>query len=102
MFLVQDFGVIRKKPDIKWTRKREDIAELTKMQKDILESCHKYLKKDGILVYSTCTILKQENEEQIQNFLKSHEGLELMEETKIYPNINNMDGFYIAKLKRVK
>lgn len=93
-------GVIRKKPDIKWSRKKEDIEQLTKVQEQILENCSKYIKPNGIIVYSTCTILKQENEEQIQKFLSKHYEFELIEEIKIYPHIDNMDGFYIAKLRR--
>ena len=55
-------GVIRRKPDIKWQRKEEDLAEITKIQKDVLNTCCKYLKIGGRLVYSTCSILKEENE----------------------------------------
>ena len=56
-------GVIKRKPDIKWQRKPEDIEEITLIQRKILENCSKYLKKGGTLVYSTCSILKEENEE---------------------------------------
>ena len=51
-------GVIKRKPDIKWQRKPEDIEKITEIQKKILNNCSKYLKKDGAMVYSTCSILK--------------------------------------------
>lgn len=91
-------GVIRKKPEIKWTRKEEDIDELIKIQEKILDNCSRYLKPGGTLVYSTCTILKQENEDQINKFLENHKEFKLIEEKKLYPHIDGTDGFYIAKL----
>lgn len=94
-------GVIRKKPDIKWTRKLEDLPELWNTQKLILECCSAYLKTGGILVYSTCTVLKDENEKQIERFLQKHKEFELLEEVKLYPHINGTDGFYIAKLRKI-
>ena len=93
-------GVIRKKPEIKWTRKEEDIDELTQIQSKILENCSKYLKKGGTLIYSTCTVLKKENEEQIIKFLRMNRDFRLVEEIKLYPHINGTDGFYIAKLMK--
>ncbi len=93
-------GVIRKKPEIKWSRKPEDISELTTIQQKILENCSKYLKNGGTLVYSTCTILKDENEEQIAKFLENHNEFKLVDEKKLYPHIDNTDGFYIAKLRK--
>ena len=94
-------GVIRKKPDIKWTRKLEDLEELLNTQKMILECCSAYVKTGGIVVYSTCTILKEENEMQIERFLQKHKEFKLLEEIKLYPNVNGTDGFYIAKLQKI-
>lgn len=91
-------GVIRKKPDIKWTRNESDIDELIETQRSILDSVSEYLKPGGTLVYSTCTVLKDENERQIANFLHKHIEYKLEEEIKLFPNVNNTDGFYIAKL----
>ena len=62
-------GVIKRKPDIKWQRKFEDIIEISKIQEKILNICSKYLKKGGILVYSTCSIIQAENDIIIQNFI---------------------------------
>ena len=94
-------GVIRKKPDIKWTRKLEDLESLLNTQKLILECCSAYVKTGGTLVYSTCTILKDENENQIERFLHKHKEFKLIEEIKLYPNVDGTDGFYIAKLEKV-
>ena len=93
-------GVIRKKPDIKWTRKPEDILELQKIQMEILEKCSDYLKPGGRMVYSTCTILKRENRMQIDKFLEKHPDFKLVDELSLYPHINSTDGFYIAVLER--
>ena len=106
-------GVIKRKPDIKWQRKFEDVEEISKIQEKILNTCSKYLKKGGILVYSTCSIIQSENEKIVEKFLKS-ENFELEEINninienvenkitkkgiiKLYPS-ENMDGFFISKL----
>ena len=110
-------GVIKRKPDIKWKRKKEDIEEITKIQKAILDNCSKYLKKKGELVYSTCSILKEENEDIIEGFLKENSQFEFCKENEknygnivifgekdkyinIYPS-NENDGFFICKLRKM-
>ncbi len=106
-------GVIKRKPDIKWQRKFEDIIEISKIQEKILNICSKYLKKGGILVYSTCSIIQAENDIIIQNFIndsifdleeinninisKIENKIERKGVKKLYPN-EKMDGFFIAKL----
>lgn len=83
-------GVIKRKPDIKWSRKFEDIEQITNIQKDILENCSKYLKKGGELVYSTCSILKEENEDIINEFLKENSNFEIIDikvDSETKPNI---------------
>ena len=107
-------GVIRRKPDIKWNRNEENIDEITKIQYQILKSCSKYLKDDGILVYSTCSILKEENINIIEKFLEEEEFeiVDISDKVKkdfkyvnekntieLFPNEKH-DGFYIACLKR--
>ncbi len=62
-------GVIRKKPDIKWSRNEEELKDIVVIQKEILNTCSKYLKVGGTLVYSTCTVLKEENENQVEKLL---------------------------------
>lgn len=101
-------GVIKRKPDIKWQRKIEDIEEITKIQLEILNKCSKYLKIGGEFVYSTCSILKSENEDIITNWLesknedgiKNKEKYKLQEQEKILPD-ENTDGFFICKIKRI-
>ena len=56
----------------------------------------------GTLVYSTCTVFKDENELQIKNFLNKHNEFELIDEIKLFPNVDKTDGFYIAKLTKTK
>lgn len=92
-------GVIKRKPDIKWQKQSEDIEEITKIQKNILKNCSKYLKDGGELVYATCSILKEENEEVIYDFLENNKTFEMLEEIQIYPSEKN-DGFFMAKLQK--
>ena len=93
-------GVIRKKPDIKWTREQEDLETLIEVQAKILDTCCEYVRTGGRLVYSTCTILKQENEEQVERFLKKHTEFSLVEQVNLYPNVDETDGFFIAVFDR--
>lgn len=94
-------GVIKRKPDIKWKRKPEDIKNITEIQKKILDNCSKYLKKNGVMVYSTCSILKDENEKVVNEFLKENSEYYIKsEETRnILPN-QEEDGFFICKIYR--
>ena len=96
-------GVIKRKPDIKWQRKPEDIKNITEIQKQVLENCAKYLKNGGSLVYSTCSILKEENEDVVNDFLKSNNDFEKMENTEItiLPEAER-DGFFMCKIYRKK
>lgn len=91
-------GVIKHKPDLKYQMNLEKIASIKKTQEAILENIYKYLKKEGCLVYSTCTINKEENEQIIDKFLKKHPNFKKVEEHKILPT-NSTDGFYICKLR---
>lgn len=95
-------GVIKRKPDIKWQRKKEDVEEITKIQKIILEKCSKYLKHGGKLVYSTCSILKEENEDVIFEFVGKNQDFIIVPNTtiNIVPD-KNKDGFFICKLKKL-
>lgn len=92
-------GVIKRKPDIKWQRRKEDIEEITEIQYKILENCAKYLKENGTLIYSTCSILKEENENIISKFLQKNQNFKIEEQVKILPDKEH-DGFYICKLKK--
>lgn len=108
-------GVIRRKPDIKWNRQEKDIKEISDIQFNILKTCSKYLKKNGTLVYSTCSMLKEENDAIIEKFIKE-EKFETVNIEEQIPNefskitTNNMvqflpsqnhDGFFITMLKKI-
>lgn len=95
-------GVIRRHPDIKWLRKASDIPALVQMQSEILKNIWPYLKPNGILLYATCSILPEENREQIERFLDEHNDVTLLGEMlQILPNTHYGDGFFYAKLKKV-
>ncbi|MDD4045611.1 MAG: 16S rRNA (cytosine(967)-C(5))-methyltransferase RsmB [Tissierellia bacterium] len=107
-------GIIRRKPEIKYNK--TDINDITKIQNKILENASKYLKHNGELVYSTCTTNIKENYEIINRFLNNNKDYALVDisenidgdfETaktgyiEIYPHLHGMDGFFIAKIKRI-
>ena len=108
-------GIIRRKPEIKYKTK-DEFKDLPKLQKQILQNAAKYVKVGGTLVYSTCTVQDNENIEVVKSFLQSNKrfefdqiqniNIDLENEQKgyikIYPNVHGMDGFFIAKLKRVR
>ena len=104
-------GVIRRHPDIKWLRKSQDIAVLVELQQSILSALWSTLKPGGTLLYATCSILNEENKEQITQFLNNQKDavLEpiLENETdenpgwQIMPGEQQMDGFYYARLRKV-
>jgi 16S rRNA (cytosine967-C5)-methyltransferase len=70
-------GVINENPDIKLNRKEEDIPSLNATQLAILENCSRYVKQGGRLYYSTCSILPEENDSVVYNFLQKHPEYEL-------------------------
>jgi len=101
-------GIIRRHPDIKLLRKPKDINALIALQKEILGNLWTLLKPGGILVYSTCSILKSENEEQISSFFDSHKDA-TEEKIKLDWGIDacfgmqklptkHFDGFYYARI----
>jgi 16S rRNA (cytosine967-C5)-methyltransferase len=95
-------GVLRRNPDAKWKLKKERIEELIKIQQEILSSYSSMVKKGGILVYVTCSILPSENELQIKQFLEGHsDSFKFLEEKTISPATSGFDGFYMAKLQRM-
>ena len=73
-----------------------------KIQRQILDNASKYLKINGEIVYSTCTIEKEENEAVTDSFTADNENFEKVFEKTFYPHIDNTDGFYICKMKRIK
>ncbi|WP_394137031.1 16S rRNA (cytosine(967)-C(5))-methyltransferase RsmB [Cytobacillus oceanisediminis] len=111
------FGVMRRKPDMKYTKKEEDLYHLHKVQRNLLAAVSPLLKKGGILVYSTCTVDKEENQHVVQSFLNESADFEgdisVRErmpkaitpfidgyELQILPQDIGSDGFYIACLRK--
>ena len=92
-------GIIRKKPDIKYNQTKESLAELVNLQARILENAARYVKAGGTLCYSTCTINKDENENQVENFLSSHKEFTMNDSQQLFPDKNH-DGFYICVMKK--
>ncbi len=98
-------GIIRRRPDIKWNRKEDE--EFWHLQEKILEAGSKALKDGGILVYSTCSIDKRENEEVIERFLKKHPEFMLYPFDggkdgfkTYYPDTDKTDGAFICRMKK--
>lgn len=106
-------GVIRRHPDIKLLRTAEDIDSLVKCQADILDAVWPLLATGGMLVYSTCSIFRQENELQVQYFLQrcsdaaeikidANWGEAGLAGRQILPGSHGMDGFFFARLKKTE
>ncbi|HWK22213.1 MAG TPA: 16S rRNA (cytosine(967)-C(5))-methyltransferase RsmB [Ureibacillus sp.] len=108
-------GVMRRKPDIKYTKREEDLSRLHEIQLQLLDNAVKVLKKGGRLVYSTCTVNKEENEETVQAFLASHPEIEsvqlenlpieLLERSQggmlqVFPQDFGSDGFFVAAFRK--
>lgn len=106
------FGVMRKKPEIR-SKTQQDVSNLPAVQRRILDNLAGYVKPGGILLYSTCTVLRQENEDLVEAFLQSHSDFvpedfavgERGSEHGCYtfwPQIDGTDGFFAAKMIRRK
>lgn len=108
-------GLIRRKPEIKWNRSEEDIKKLNNLQLGILDIAKHYVKRGGILMYSTCTILDEENIQVIKEFLSKNMDFKLIKiedelvnsenittlkdgYIQLYTHIHRTDGFFIAKM----
>lgn len=113
------FGVIRRKPDIKWAKTPEDVRAIAALQRELLDSAYRLLKPGGVLLYSTCTLAEAENEGQTARFLSGHPEFTLDAETPgeipasvfercsagagqllITPADFGSDGFYMARMVR--
>lgn len=110
-------GLMRRKPDIKYTKVLDTVNHLVDIQSDILESVAPCIKDEGKLVYSTCTLTKEENTQMIQKFIDTHpefsvtslEWMGLPENCytdfgaiEIFPNMYHTDGFFICTLEKKK
>lgn len=93
-------GVIRKKTDIKYKMTPEKMESLASLQRNMLHTVCSYVKENGILLYSTCTIHRGENEENVTWFLENHPEFELISMQQIFPQEEFGDGFFIAKMQK--
>ncbi len=109
-------GIIRKKPEIKYNKNAKELQEIVKIQRKIMTNAAKYVKEQGVILYSTCTLNKEENEENIKWFISKNpeftvekvyfgksDNIIYHEEgfATILPN-SYMDGFFVAKIRRNK
>ena len=106
-------GLIRRKPDIKYNKDNADFASLQAIQLEILDGVCQSVRKDGIIVYSTCTIIGEENFDVVDQFLETHPNFELVpldHERKdilkdgcilITPELYGSDGFFISRFRRI-
>ena len=106
------FGVLAKKPELRYKDPKTSEA-LPRIQRDILENACRYLRVGGILVYSTCTVLPEENGQNVKAFLEAHPEFapvpfsvgELSAESgmiTLMPHRHGTDGFFVAKLRRIR
>jgi len=109
-------GIIRRKPDIKWARENRDIGSITGLQRRLIDSVSKAVKPGGVMVYSTCTLLPEENECIVRDFLNNNDEFYEDDITaylppglakharggmiQVYPNRDGIDGFFVARLAR--
>lgn len=95
-------GTLRRNPDMKWKFSLEQLYRLVEEQRMIVKRALSYLKEGGHLVYITCSILKEENEEQLA-FFRTHYNLEVITPpTALLPTLNGADGFFGALLKKIE
>jgi 16S rRNA (cytosine967-C5)-methyltransferase len=111
------FGVMRRKPDLKYTKSAQDIVQLSRVQLQILEAVEPLLKQGGTLVYSTCTMDREENKDVVEQFLQQHPHFEWDDtltdrlpqsvigkvqngQLQLFPDDFQTDGFYIACLRK--
>jgi 16S rRNA (cytosine967-C5)-methyltransferase len=108
------FGTIRRNPDLKWKRRVEDIKRLSELQNSILKNLSGYVTEGGVLLYSTCTVFREENEEVAEKFLEENREFQLdrMDHIlpekfhsfiqngyfKTFPPRDEMDGFFVARM----
>ena len=105
-------GVLRRKPDSRWRKTPELLKELPKLQLEILRSGAGAVRPGGILVYSTCTIAREENQAVVEEFLSAAKEFELLhagerlpmyrdeEMVQLLPHVDGTDGFFIACMRR--
>jgi 16S rRNA (cytosine967-C5)-methyltransferase len=93
-------GVLRRNPDTKWKLTESAIADMIKLQRTLLQDYSVMVKKGGLLLYSTCSLLPSENQEQVQQFLQNNDHFHLRKQRFLYPTRPGYDGFYMALLEK--
>ncbi|SFQ16785.1 16S rRNA (cytosine967-C5)-methyltransferase [Lachnospiraceae bacterium XBB1006] len=93
-------GVLRKKPDIKYRTSLDNVRELAQLQQEILAVVCQYVKPGGRLLYSTCTINRIENEENVETFLKEHSEFTRKAQQQLLPKDGKQDGFFYCLLEK--
>lgn len=111
-------GTLRRNPDLKWRQTQKDLSELVELQFNILTAASKCVKNGGRLIYSTCSVLEEENQQQINKFLKINTNFKLINPQKVLgdritgledvddmlvlrPDIHGTDGFFAAVMEKV-
>jgi 16S rRNA (cytosine967-C5)-methyltransferase len=94
-------GVMRRRVDLRWRLRPEEITRLAAVQLDLLHAAAPALKPGGTLVYSTCSLEPEENGEVVQRFLAAQEGFRLEHERTLLPFVEGVDGAYVARLAKV-
>jgi 16S rRNA (cytosine967-C5)-methyltransferase len=112
-------GVLRRNPDIKWKTSKKDWKRFSHRQQKLLERLAPLVKVSGVLIYAVCSVEPEENEDVLRTFLSKHTGFVFDTDTgklppsiasaiesrgtlKTYPQFSEMDGFFMARLKRIK
>jgi 16S rRNA (cytosine967-C5)-methyltransferase len=109
-------GVLAKRADLRWKRTLDDILKITKLQKKLLQNASRLLKKGGVLVYSTCTIEPEENEQVVEEFLDKHKDFQIDKNPALLnqafynpngywttlPHKHEMDGIFAVRMVKVK
>jgi len=108
------WGTARKHADLRWSKSEQDIANLAKIQAKMIDRAARLVKPGGVLVYSTCTIIRAENDQIVENFLLRHDQFEIDSAAeffpqelvtergfvKTYPSFDELDGSFCVRLKR--
>jgi len=111
-------GTLREHPEIRWRREPGDITDLAGRQRSVLEAAAKRLRPDGLLVYSTCTLLAEENDDVVDGFLEDHSEfavekspfsgtpladlVDSSERLRMYPHLHDTAGFFAARIRKIR
>jgi 16S rRNA (cytosine967-C5)-methyltransferase len=92
-------GVLRRRVDARWRIQPQEMARLSRAQSALLTRAALELKSGGVLVYSTCSLEPEENEEVVRRFLEEHPAFKLEGERQLLPFLEGVDGAYVAALR---